>query len=504
MNKAVVPALALLAAFASPALAQVPPGGSSLTLTDGSNTVTGTTKITVSGGTVGGTSPNATLTVTGGSGTVTSVGQTFTGGIVSVSGSPITGAGTLALTVAGTSGGIPYFSSASGWASSAALTANALMIGGGAGAAPSTTTTGTGVLTALGLAVNGSGAISLTTSPAFTTPSLGVATGTSLALGGATIGTDALGVTGTSTFNGNLTVASASLILSGAQSAAAWTTNGIRLKGVAATMTDTSSSGTVATAYTDVLGGNTIAASSATTYTNYYALYSKAPVAGTNVTFTNKWAFGADSAFITGAGSAAAPSLSVGNATTGLYSVSTTGFGIAVNGVNKLDYGITSSGNWATNNTTISVGNGYFVTATGSLHGYGFGNLATGINILLQEPGTAAPYIRSSTDNLTISGGLAANFFLVGGSLPTLTSGSCSGSSAAGGSTAGTFSAATCVAGTYVLSALPTALTGYACQATDRTTTADTLTQTASTTTSATLSGTTAASDVIQFQCLAF
>ena len=72
-----------------------------------------------------------------GTGTVTSVGQTFTGGLISVSGSPVTTAGTLALTVAGTSGGVPYFSSASTWASSAALTANLPVIGGGAGGAPS-------------------------------------------------------------------------------------------------------------------------------------------------------------------------------------------------------------------------------------------------------------------------------------------------------------------------------------------------------------------------------
>jgi hypothetical protein len=69
-------------------------------------------------------------------GTVTSVAETFTGGLISVAGSPITGSGTLALTVAGTSGGIPYFSSATAWASSGALTANALVLGGGAGAAP--------------------------------------------------------------------------------------------------------------------------------------------------------------------------------------------------------------------------------------------------------------------------------------------------------------------------------------------------------------------------------
>lgn len=93
----------------------------------------------------------------GGSGTVTSVGLNVTGGLLSVTGSPVTTAGTLALTVAGTSGGIPYFSGASAWASSGALAANALMIGGGAGLAPSTVTTGTGVLTALGNAAGAAG-----------------------------------------------------------------------------------------------------------------------------------------------------------------------------------------------------------------------------------------------------------------------------------------------------------------------------------------------------------
>ena len=72
-----------------------------------------------------------------GTGTVTSVGLSFTGGLVSVGGTPVTTSGTLALTVAGTSGGIPYFSSGSTWASSAALTANLPVIGGGAGSAPS-------------------------------------------------------------------------------------------------------------------------------------------------------------------------------------------------------------------------------------------------------------------------------------------------------------------------------------------------------------------------------
>lgn len=77
-----------------------------------------------------------------GTGTVTSVAETFTGGLISVAGSPITTSGTFALTVAGTSGGIPYFSSGTTWASSAALTAHGVVIGGGPGVAPTSTTAG--------------------------------------------------------------------------------------------------------------------------------------------------------------------------------------------------------------------------------------------------------------------------------------------------------------------------------------------------------------------------
>jgi len=102
-------------------------------------------------------------------GTVTSVG--WTGGIVSVA----TATSTPAFTIAGTSGGIPYFSSASTWATSAALAASAIVIGGGAGAAPSTTTTGTGVVTALGVNTGTAGAF-VVNGGALGTPSSGTVT----------------------------------------------------------------------------------------------------------------------------------------------------------------------------------------------------------------------------------------------------------------------------------------------------------------------------------------
>ena len=151
--------------------------------------VTGTAPVVSSGGATPAismaaatTSVNGYLTSTDwttfnnkGSGSVTSVAQSFTGGLISVSGSPITTSGTLALTVAGTSGGVPYFSSATTWATSAALAANALVIGGGAGVAPATTTTGTGVVTALGVNTGSAGAVVLFNG-ALGTPSSGTAT----------------------------------------------------------------------------------------------------------------------------------------------------------------------------------------------------------------------------------------------------------------------------------------------------------------------------------------
>jgi hypothetical protein len=95
-----------------------------------------------------------------GGGSVT--GATFTAGLISVTGST-----TLAFTVAGTSGGIPYFSSATGWGSSAALAQYSLIVGGGAGAAPVSLagqgTTGQVLLSGNGAAAPSWGQVTLTT-----------------------------------------------------------------------------------------------------------------------------------------------------------------------------------------------------------------------------------------------------------------------------------------------------------------------------------------------------
>lgn len=119
-----------------------------------------------------------------GVGTVTSVAASFTGGLVSVGGSPITSSGTLAFTVAGTSGGIPYFSGASTWASSAALAANAVLLGGGEGNPPTSSskltessTAGGGLSITAGTATTDVAALSVTR----TNNNAAVATGVKIA-----------------------------------------------------------------------------------------------------------------------------------------------------------------------------------------------------------------------------------------------------------------------------------------------------------------------------------
>jgi hypothetical protein len=96
--------------------------------------------------------------------------------------------------------------------------------------------------------------------------------------------------TGTTVLVNGATISSGSLNFSGNISATAWTTNGIRHVSTPATLTDTSSTGTVTTAYTNNFGGNTIAATNAgVTYTNYGTMFVNSPTAGTNVTITNPY-----------------------------------------------------------------------------------------------------------------------------------------------------------------------------------------------------------------------
>lgn len=109
--------------------------------------------------------------------------NTATSGAVTVAGTLIVGNGGTGLS-AGTSGGVPYFSSTSAMLSSAALTSNALVLGGGAGAAPAplaslgTTTT---VLHGNAAGAPTFGAVSLTADVSGTLPNTNGGTGQSSA-----------------------------------------------------------------------------------------------------------------------------------------------------------------------------------------------------------------------------------------------------------------------------------------------------------------------------------
>lgn len=153
-------------------------------------------------------------------------------------------------------------------------------------------------------------------SPTLVTPVLGVAAGTSLALGGGT-------------------------------TQSAWTTFGALLKINAATVTDSSSSGTVAAQYISAFKAQTVAASSVTTFTNSYNLYVETPVAGTNVTQTNAWALGADNALIGGV------TLNVNNVTT----VGTVGAGFLSSTAN-IQAGSTGMISWGSRGIITSPGAG--------------------------------------------------------------------------------------------------------------------------------------------------
>lgn len=90
------------------------------------------------------------------------------------------------------------------------------------------------------------------------------------------------------TFTGKITTPQ--FLEAGNLSAAAWGTAGLGLVLNAQTMTDTSSSGTVASVIAHRFNADVFAASSTTVYTNAYGVDFEPPTAGSNVTLSNSYA----------------------------------------------------------------------------------------------------------------------------------------------------------------------------------------------------------------------
>lgn len=78
-----------------------------------------------------------------------------------------------------------------------------------------------------------------------------------------------------------------SLVLNKNISAASWTINGIKIMIPAKRLTNTSSSGTVAIQYNNIIAGDTIGCTSPTTFTNMANVFIGANKASTNTTFSN-------------------------------------------------------------------------------------------------------------------------------------------------------------------------------------------------------------------------
>lgn len=172
----------------APSAGQIPIGNSGGTYTPAA--INSGTNITVANG-------SASITVNlsgiispvlGGTGVSNLVGSTITvGGPLTLSGAfpavfNITASTNVTFPVSGT---LATTAGASGIVNSG--TAGQLAYYAGTGTTVSGTNAGTGVITALGQNVNGSGAVALTTSPTFVTPVLGAAIATSINFGGSTL-----------------------------------------------------------------------------------------------------------------------------------------------------------------------------------------------------------------------------------------------------------------------------------------------------------------------------
>lgn len=232
-----------------------------------------------------------------------------------------------------------------------------------------TFTTGTGVLTI---------AASKTLTVSNTLTLAGTDTSTLNIGAGGTLGSNAFTSTAyapaaSPTFTGTVTLPDSTTITSSGHSAltltgalaVAFSTTGVKLKQNAATITDsTTGAGTLATTAVDYLASPTLAtAANAITVTNAYHLYVQDPIAGTNVTMTNKWSAGFDS-------------LTGGTAQT--FKVTAAGVMTAAAGTINGTFTTTGTVTLATNSLTVSSSTGHSSGANTSCFAWSSTSVSTG------------------------------------------------------------------------------------------------------------------------------
>jgi trimeric autotransporter adhesin len=156
---------------------------------------------------------------------------------------------------------------------------------------------------------------------------------------------------------GNLGIGSiapgARLTLGGDMSATAWTSSGIGIRQNSATYTDTTSTGTVGFNYVNALGLPTLAASSATTYTNASAFSLFPPVPGSNVTLTNSTGLTVNATTLTGVTNGYGVQVNAPTGATNNYAASFIGGNVGIgttapNSRLEVNLGTTSNANTAT------------------------------------------------------------------------------------------------------------------------------------------------------------
>jgi hypothetical protein len=401
-------------------------------------------------------------------------------------------------------------------------TAAAMLVGTGASLGPTGSGTVTANAYASGSALTVNGTVNLNASNNAAT-NIGTGTTTSAI----TIGNHS----NLTSFDGPIALAQGT-----SYSGSSWTTAGILFSQGAATVNDSTATGTVTTEAINAFGAPTLTSTSVATVTNLSNLYVAAPAASTNVTASHLLSLQTPGIIASVQSPAALTAIdglwldSVGTATSSnnFYSPALhftgqgwkTGSGGLQEPADFQNYLVVDNG--AANPTgyliwSASVGGGGYsqamslstsgiLAATSFIEGSGFvtnitttaGN--TGAGIYLQGANNPAIAANGTEVESYLSTGITNLVPLISGGTTAGASG-CSISAHSGGATAGQYTSGTTGTCTVTLT-LPATTTAYVCVARDVTTAADTQAQTGVlSTTSVTITGTTVSGDVISWGC---